>query len=52
MADLAHWNHALASGQVVSPASYKLMTTPEGVAATGPLKYGFGLARDTMAGLA
>jgi D-alanyl-D-alanine carboxypeptidase len=48
--DLAKWNDALANGQVVSPASYALMTTPQGAAATAPLKYGFGLARDTMAG--
>ena len=26
------------------------MTTPEGAAACGTLKYGFGLARDTIAG--
>ena len=48
--DLARWNRALGSGQVVKPESYALMTTPEGAAATAPLKYGFGLARDTLAG--
>ncbi len=48
--DLATWNHALHSGRVISPASYRLMTTPEGAAATGALKYGFGLGRDTLAG--
>jgi D-alanyl-D-alanine carboxypeptidase len=48
--DLARWNRALASGQVVSAASYKLMSTPEGAAASGAMKYGFGLARDTLAG--
>jgi hypothetical protein len=46
--DLAKWNRALNAGHVVSAASYALMTTPEG-AATAP-HYGFGLARDTIAG--
>jgi CubicO group peptidase (beta-lactamase class C family) len=48
--DLAKWDHALGSGQVVTPASYAQMTTPEGAAAKGRLKYGFGLSRDTLAG--
>jgi CubicO group peptidase (beta-lactamase class C family) len=48
--DLARWNRALGTGQVVSAASYRQMTTPEGAAATAALKYGFGLARDTLAG--
>lgn len=48
--DLARWDHALGSGKVVKPESYALMTTPEGAAAKGALKYGFGLARDTLAG--
>ena len=48
--DLGRWNHALATGQVVSPQSYRLMTMPEGAAAAAPMKYGFGLARDTLAG--
>lgn len=37
--DLAAWSHALATGRVVSPASWTRMTTPEG-ASTG---YGYGL---------
>ena len=48
--DLARWDAALAGGKVVSPASYALMTTPEGAAARGELAYGFGLGRDTLAG--
>jgi hypothetical protein len=48
--DLARWNRALATGEVVSAASYTLMTTPEGAAAAGAMKYGFGLARDSIAG--
>jgi CubicO group peptidase (beta-lactamase class C family) len=46
--DLGRWNRALATGKVVSPESYKLMTTPTGAAVAS--KYGFGLGRDTMAG--
>ena len=48
--DLAKWDRALATGRVVTPASYKEMTTPAGAAAQGRLKYGFGLASDTLAG--
>ena len=46
--DMALWNHALHTGTLVSPASYRLMTTPDGVAAAS--KYGFGLQVDTIAG--
>lgn len=48
--DLARWNRALGTGQVVKAESYALMTTPEGAAAKAPMKYGFGLGRDTLAG--
>ena len=46
--DLVRWNQALHGGKVVSAASYAAMTTPAGAA----LKrgYGFGLARDSIAG--
>lgn len=44
--DLARWNHALATGRVVSPASWARMTTPEGAAKA----YGFGLMSDTWEG--
>ncbi len=50
VADLARWNRALATAKVVTPESYLRMTSPEGAAATGALHYGFGLARDTLAG--
>jgi D-alanyl-D-alanine carboxypeptidase len=40
--DLAAWNRALATGSVVTAASYARMTTPEGAAAGQ--HYGFGLA--------
>jgi CubicO group peptidase (beta-lactamase class C family) len=48
--DLVKWNRALHTGKVVSAESYALMTTPEGAAAAAPLKYGFGLGRDTLGG--
>jgi CubicO group peptidase (beta-lactamase class C family) len=46
--DIAKWNRALHTGKVVSPASYALMTTPEGAAVER--RYGFGLGRDTVGG--
>jgi hypothetical protein len=46
--DLAKWDRALWSGEVVAPESYVEMTTPTGAAA--PRRYGFGLSRDTLAG--
>lgn len=39
--DLAAWNRALATGRVVSPASWARMTTPEGAARSSG--YGYGL---------
>jgi hypothetical protein len=48
--DLAKWDHALGTGQVVSTASYAQMTTPQGAAANGRLKYGFGQSPDTQCG--
>ena len=44
--DLARWNRLLATGKVVSPASYATMTTPEGNA--GLNHYGFGLVRGAV----
>lgn len=41
--DLVAWQHALASGRVVSPASYARMTAPETLANGQRLTYGFGL---------
>jgi hypothetical protein len=35
---------------VVTPASFAQMTTPEGAAAKGRLRYGFGLSTDTLGG--
>jgi CubicO group peptidase (beta-lactamase class C family) len=48
--DLAAWTLALSSGKVVSPASYKLMTTPGTLNDGKPLTYGFGLGTGTLGG--
>jgi hypothetical protein len=48
--DLAAWTLALSSGKVVSPASYKLMTTPGTLNDGKPLTYGFGLGIGTVGG--
>jgi hypothetical protein len=48
--DLATWTLALSSGKVVSPASYKLMTTPLTLNDGKPLSYGFGLGVSVMSG--
>lgn len=46
--DVARWNVLLAGGKVVSPSSYRLMTTPQGAAQSH--SYGFGLVADTLGG--
>ena len=46
--DLARWNILLATGGVVTPASYHAMATPDGAAAAH--HYGFGLFADTLGG--
>ena len=48
--DLAAWTLALSSGKVVSPASYKAMTTPGTLNDGKPLTYGFGLGVGTLGG--
>src|SRR4029078_9584225 len=48
--DLARWNRLLATGKVVSPESYARMTTAEGSALRAPVRYGYGLIADTLAG--
>ena len=48
--DLAVWTQALASGKVVSPASYKLMTTPVALNDGKPIGYGFGLGTGMLGG--
>lgn len=46
--DLAAWNRALATGRVVSTASWAMMTTPEGGARAA--EYGFGVWVQTVDG--
>ena len=46
--DLVTWSRALASGRVVRPESYRLMTTPVKLASVRPMTYGFGLGADTL----
>jgi CubicO group peptidase (beta-lactamase class C family) len=46
--DLLVWQRALHGGQVVSAASYRLMTTPDTLANGKPLTYGFGLGTGTL----
>ena len=48
--DLVVWADALASGKVVSPASYKLMSTPSALTGGGATDYGFGLFIDSLDG--
>jgi D-alanyl-D-alanine carboxypeptidase len=48
--DLVTWARALAGGKVVSPASYRLMTTPDTLNNGRPLTYGFGLSLGTLGG--
>ena len=48
--DLATWTLALSSGKVVSPASYKMMSTPGTLNSGKPLTYGFGLGTGMLAG--
>ena len=48
--DLVQWAQALASGKVVSPASYARMTTPVKPADGSDPGYGFGLGVKPMAG--
>jgi D-alanyl-D-alanine carboxypeptidase len=48
--DLVAWDHALTTGQVVSPASFTLMTTPVNPSIPGGGSYGFGLFLRSFAG--
>jgi D-alanyl-D-alanine carboxypeptidase len=46
--DLVAWDNALINGKVVSPASFKAMTTSNGFAIPGGGSYGFGLVLATV----
>jgi CubicO group peptidase (beta-lactamase class C family) len=48
--DLVLWAQALAGGKVVSPESYKVMTTPGRLADGRPIGYGLGLFLSEFAG--
>lgn len=48
--DLVVWAEALAAGRVVSPASYKAMSTPFPLVGGGANDYGFGLIIDALDG--
>jgi CubicO group peptidase (beta-lactamase class C family) len=48
--DLYRWTRALHGGRVLSPSSYRRMTTPEGAAAQGEEGYGYGLYRQSLRG--
>ena len=49
--DLVTWGHALASGRVVSAASYRRMITPDDRLGGGMLPYGYGLIPDNFFGV-
>jgi len=49
VSDLVAWTDKLAGGKIVSPASYKQMTTPIPLTSKRPMNYGFGLSADTLA---
>lgn len=50
VADLVHWSEALHGGKVLSPASYRTMTTPGHLADGTPLRYAMGLLTTEVAG--
>jgi D-alanyl-D-alanine carboxypeptidase len=50
LADMAAWDTALASGKVVSPQDYALMTTPPKLAGGARDTYGMGLGVDPLDG--
>lgn len=48
--DLVAWANKLSSGGIVSPASYKEMTTPVKLPSGRPMNYGYGLSANTVSG--
>lgn len=49
--DLVRWNHALVSGRVVRPESYRRMTTPDTLTSGEATAYGFGLGLGSLEGV-
>jgi CubicO group peptidase (beta-lactamase class C family) len=50
-ADLVKWAHALASGRVISTASYRQMITPDILVGGEPSPYGYGLVPEELFGV-
>ncbi len=48
--DLWRWNRALHGGKLLKKETYTRMTTPEGVAAQAPGRYGYGIEVGTVRG--
>ncbi len=48
--DLVSWTQQLATGRVVTAASWRQMTTPVVLPSGRPMTYGFGLTSDTIGG--
>jgi CubicO group peptidase (beta-lactamase class C family) len=48
--DLVAWSQALHGGRVLSPASYRLMTTPAPLTDGTPIRYAMGLINDSIGG--
>ena len=48
--DLANWQHALATGRVVSPSSYEIMTTPTVLSNGDTVPHGLGTDLSTLEG--
>lgn len=48
--DLWRWNRLLHGGALLKPASYQRMITPEGAAAKGSMRYGFGIVSEQLRG--
>jgi D-alanyl-D-alanine carboxypeptidase len=48
--DLARWDRALRTGEVVRPSSYDRMIAPRGLPAEAPLRYGYGLVDGELDG--
>lgn len=50
-ADLTRWQRALASGDVITPAAYALMTSPTVTATGDTVPYGFGMDLEVLEGV-
>lgn len=48
VADLVRWQRALATGRVIAPDTYAMMTTPTVIATGDTVPYGFGVDLETL----